>query len=554
MDRSAFRLQYLAALALACLLTAAWCVADWGNLSALRLPDTDDAMRLAQVRDWIAGQGFADVSQHRLADGLAMHWSRIGDVVPAAIILTLRPMMGQHAAEIVAVVAWPLAQFVALLAIVASITRVVAPRAAGTAIVLAALAYPTSALFLPGRIDHHALQILLVLGQIRALLAPPDWRSGAVAGALVALGAAIGLETLPFAVVTGAIVLLGWWHGAGARQAGFGLALAGGLLLLWPIAARGGVCDTVAPLLPTAIAAALALAALARVERHRLVWLGAAGVALAVIGWPAVQPCLSGPYGAVDPLVARLWLANVSEAQPLFAVSFANALAFAALATAGLVAGSVMAWRARGGWLVLVAYQLAGAVLTLSQLRGVYLGTVLAVIPIAALIAEQRARGRLLNVLGLWVAGAGLTWPLIAAATAPARKGADAPSCSSPSALATLGALPPGRMMAGIDAGAYLVAGTPHTAIAAPYHRNNAGNAAMYRFFLGPPAAAHAIATRWRVDYVVRCPGDFGTVRAPSGSIGAGTVPGWLTPLTRPGAVPAIYRVDRRLSDPARAR
>ena len=64
-----------AAILLAFALVLAWSLRDWQNLSALRLPDTDDVMRLQQIRDWLAGQRFSDVSQHRLgAGGLAMHW------------------------------------------------------------------------------------------------------------------------------------------------------------------------------------------------------------------------------------------------------------------------------------------------------------------------------------------------------------------------------------------------------------------------------------------------------------------------------------------------
>src|SRR5437763_854664 len=44
--------------------------------------DTDDAMRMVQVRDLMAGQGWFDMIAHRLdpPDGLLMHWSRVVDV------------------------------------------------------------------------------------------------------------------------------------------------------------------------------------------------------------------------------------------------------------------------------------------------------------------------------------------------------------------------------------------------------------------------------------------------------------------------------------------
>lgn len=50
-------------------------------VGGLVLPDTDDAMRLVQIRDLLAGQGWFDMSQHRLMppNGAGMHWSRLVD-------------------------------------------------------------------------------------------------------------------------------------------------------------------------------------------------------------------------------------------------------------------------------------------------------------------------------------------------------------------------------------------------------------------------------------------------------------------------------------------
>ena len=69
-------------------------------------------MRLQQVRDWLAGQPFADLAQHRLGlpPGVEMHWSRIGDLGPAAIIVMLEPLLGRHGVQVLGdvgqVVAW----------------------------------------------------------------------------------------------------------------------------------------------------------------------------------------------------------------------------------------------------------------------------------------------------------------------------------------------------------------------------------------------------------------------------------------------------------------
>lgn len=513
----------LGAIALALLLSAGWAWQDRTSLALLRLPDTDDVMRLQQVRDWLGGQAFGDLTQYRLANGVAMHWSRIGDLFPAALILYLGPLVGTHAAEVGAVILWPAMQFAALLWLVGAIAEGLASGTRGTAMILAALAYPTTALFMPGRIDHHALQLLLVLAQLAALLAPERRSSGALAGVAVALGAAIGLETLPFALLTGALVA---WRG-GARQEGFGVALGAGLLLLQPIAASGGACDTITPLFPAALAGALAIAVSARAGRARLPLLGFAGVVIFFVCRGSLTPCTAGPYGSVDPVIARLWLDRVAEAQPLLGTSFTDALRYAGLMIAGVAAGGWCARRHGGVWRIVLAYQLVSLALTLLQLRGVYLGAALAALPIAALLAEARAQQRLVRLVSLWLGGAGLIYPLAAAALAPPQ--GPAASCTIDQLVTALKLLPTGRVMAPIDVGAYAIGTTGHTLIAAPYHRNNAGNAAMYRFFLGNPAQAKAIGQRWRVDYVALCDGAFAETGAVSpDSIAGGTRPAWL--------------------------
>src|SRR5690606_28265498 len=50
--------------------------------------DNDDIMRLVQVRDLLAGQGWFDLMQYRLGleGGILMHWSRLVDLPIAALI------------------------------------------------------------------------------------------------------------------------------------------------------------------------------------------------------------------------------------------------------------------------------------------------------------------------------------------------------------------------------------------------------------------------------------------------------------------------------------
>src|SRR5687768_5400043 len=100
-SRRKIALDLAVAVGLALLLTVGWTITDWSRLSRMLLPDPDDMMRLAQVRDWLAGQATNDWTQYRMAppEGSPMHWSRINDVGIAALILLTMPLAGQAHAE-----------------------------------------------------------------------------------------------------------------------------------------------------------------------------------------------------------------------------------------------------------------------------------------------------------------------------------------------------------------------------------------------------------------------------------------------------------------------
>ena len=247
----------LLAAGLVLLLTTAWTVKEWSALRHLRLPDNDDMMRIAEIRDWIGGQRFNDLMQYRLGPpgGASMHWSRLADAVPAAMILLLTPLLGTHAAEVSAVIAWPALLFFLYLLLAGQIAvRLHGSPARPVAVILAALAFPTISLFIPGRIDHHALQIVLMLALVDGLLRRPSLATGAAMGMIAAASLAIGLESAPELVAVMAALGWLWLTGADAedrRALGFGLSLAGAtafmLLFMHPDAWPREWCDGFTP-------------------------------------------------------------------------------------------------------------------------------------------------------------------------------------------------------------------------------------------------------------------------------------------------------------------
>ena len=83
----------------------------WALIQAFALPDTDDNLRMAQVRALLGGQGWFDLVQHRFDPahgGGNIHWSRLVDLPIAGIILLMKPLVGGADAERIAVAVAPL--------------------------------------------------------------------------------------------------------------------------------------------------------------------------------------------------------------------------------------------------------------------------------------------------------------------------------------------------------------------------------------------------------------------------------------------------------------
>lgn len=121
-------------------------------------------MRLVQVRDLLQGQGWSDVVLHRMNApyGLAMHWSRLVDGPLALLVLV---------SERFAVTAWPLFLLGCVLLLLARIAFALGGRAAMiTVLLLTLLCTEVYGAFAPGNIDHHGLQLALMLVALLGLV------------------------------------------------------------------------------------------------------------------------------------------------------------------------------------------------------------------------------------------------------------------------------------------------------------------------------------------------------------------------------------------------
>jgi len=547
--------------------------------------DNDSVMRLVQVRDLIAGQGWLDLHQYRMGldGGFLMHWSRLVDAPIAAIMVLLRPFVGPARAELAAQFAWPaLLMGLSIWLLLRAARHFGGEAARFPALVLGAAALHFLYIFEPGSLDHHNLQLALVLAMAAGLLSG-GVVPGLAAGVAAAASIAIGMETMPYVAAAGAVAaLLFWLRGEDELPAtagfGFGMALGASVLLLFtvrPSQWSEAACDAYSGgQAGSAILAGLGLAALAhifgqsaRVRRlGALLVLGIVSIGYVLLVYPQ---CLAEPYGALPPALRRFWLDRVSEAQSLASLAVNDPGSAALYYVTPLIALALMVARvarnrAGRGEILLLPLLAAAFVVSVWQVRGAIFSTALAVLPLAAWVGTVRAEhmGRpsnagSLRLIGAWLVSFNVVWALAvgqAAALVQAKPQSSASNeCEAAADFASLAALPPGTVLAISNVGAAILAFTDHRALSGPYHRNIAGNEAALNAMIGTPEAALDVVRHAKADYVAVCPGNPETEmlaeRAPHGLLArllAGETPAWLAPVGQTSdSNMIVYRVAR---------
>ena len=579
---SALERHYRLWLLLLWLASAATMIAlSWGAIQNWHFPDPDDAMRLAEVRDWMAGQSWFDVSQHRmnLPRGLSMHWSRWLDVPLAAVIALFKPLLGRRAAETVAMVVVPMVTLGATQMLVAEVAR----RRAGAGAGLAAAACCMVSIgawyaMRPLRIDHHGWQIVAGLGLVLALLAKRDWRGGVIAGLCAAAWVHISLEGLAFTAGAAAWLGLRWIYSPAERYRlpAFLATLAAAEAMLYfsvhGVSLIGQTfCDQVSPIHLAALGmAALLTFSIARLAPRslpvRLATMAVAAMMTGALYRLCAPQCAAGPFATLGPLGYHLWYLNVPEGVPLWHLGRDLALLWGLFPWIGLIGALVACLRPSPNRAETLDYAallaiatVVGLVVTRASAFANLLATPGALTLILILVDRTeawpmpvRVLARTIAILALCPAGAGVaamlaTRPALTASVASAK--ADR-NCGLTDSLRPLDALPQTVILAPLDMGPTLLIGTHQAAVTGPYHRNPAALEDVLRFFTARDT--QAIALRRQAGYVAFCPGDGEMAAmakfAPDGVAAAllhDRVPSWLQPVPLPRAAGLkLYRIS----------
>ena len=553
----------------------------WADIAAFGLGDTDDNMRMMQVRALLGGQDWFDLRQYRLA-GSNIHWSRLVDLPLAGLVLGLRPFLGGAAAERWAVAIAPMLPMLLMLFSVALTTRrLVHPAAFSLAMIAFFFAGSAGGMFNPLRIDHHGWQLAFLALAVAGMSDPKRARGGAVLGLASALSLAVGLELIIYLAVMGSAVVLFWVADERERERlrAYAVALGGGTALAFvafaSYANRVAVCDALSPvwlsdaLVAGALLFGLSMAAVEDWRRRLLVAVGA-GLALAAFHASMWPHCLQRLEG-VPPEAVDLWLSHVREARPIYKHGWRIAVNVATLPAIAAI-----------GWILLAVVNrrdpdrlrrilgagvpaLIAALLLMWQTRAGPSAQVMALTGAAALAAILIGwLWRLKTVALRWI-GAAAVLVLCAGAVVPLAFNVIPPKptterdraigkanrlCTSMWGLRPIALLPKGRVMTFVDYGPRLITLTHHDAVTGPYHRNSEQIVDVMRFWRGTPDNAHEIVKKYRSDYVLSCPmASSSTIfmaEAPKGfyaQLETGRVPDWLEPVPLPGDSP--YRMWR---------
>jgi len=563
-------------------------------LSTGELAGSDDYMRFVRVFAWLDGAGWYDqvITRLNAPYGAEVPWSRAVDIPLAAIVAALSPLVGRIDAAMIAATIVPALLLLALMKAAISLSRpVTGRRAALLGAVIAVLLPNLVTAMMPGRVDHHTWQLVLMalaLGSLAWAVADPNrTRPALIAGVIFGASLWVGGETVPWlAVANMALGLI--WVLDGKRTARTGLHFALGLgaacIVIFPLARAPALwstpaCDTFSlPSLGLALAVFcfwFVAANLGDRLHHRSGRLIVGAGAAAIIGgaWIAAFPsCAAGPYGDIDPRLVDSWLTTVSEAQSLPGYALVRPGTAIAMTLSPLVAciGAIVAAtsatsvRSRRLWILYGTFVLAGLALAIWQIRVLPFANLFAIAPLTWIVAtawraiDQRIAKfgrRLAKVVVLLAVGPlgtafGTFDTLRDRHMASSADDAD-PWSDGACDLKSVASIISREMSTGeppivaapVDLGAELLFRTQHAAIGAPYHRNADGIVDSQAIF----GATDDTLARELIDarvarVLVTCPGiaemqlyQGGTgIDTLAERLGSGDFPAWLVPIELP--------------------
>jgi hypothetical protein len=513
-----------------------------GGVLQFQFPNGDDAMRLLEVRDFLAGQSWFDTTQYRYLPplGLSMHWSRLLDLPLAGSIAALRPFVGNTLAEGITIAAWPPLLFFSYLAVIGYLLRRTAGIAAiGFAILIACQMNTFLFLFEAGRIDHHNVEALLVtVATAGFILSSRSSYAPLIAGFSSALALAVSLESLPFVACIAILYVLTWVfrdERSDESLFAFCAALSLGAIFLYAVQTLpprwlDAKCDALSPpwLLLAFGGGVIATFLTRAAPKYLRAWparlaaaaaMGAALLAIFVIAYPA---CLHGPYVVIPEPFRTILLDDIAESRsfwrlvetrPTIAFEIFGPVVVAACIASAALFRKDFSWKMA---IALASLSWVAVLLSLVEIRGVYIGSAFVpivggwalhhvltkfAVPNSAKVGAIVVLGASLFLFGTpWVAGVNIAQ---AFGFLTGSEFVRTNRCSD--SLARLNELPKGTILAPTGFDISILLHTHHSMVTTGYHRGGTAILAGIESFSGSEEDMRRHALSNRANYVVIC-------------------------------------------------
>lgn len=477
--------------------------------------DIDDIARWLQIADLLRDGEWHDLTWPFLAmpEPYVSPWSRLVDLPYVLVTWLFKPALGQDAAFEIARFVVPLLWLIAYAWLAVRLIReILGEQPSLPQIGAAAVASLFAVIeFMPNRVDHHNVQIVLLLALCLGIVSKHRF-AGILVGVASVLSIAVGLECAPYIALALAGVAI---HAALAPNSTMvaRLSLTGWSLLAFTLPAglllTGGAlfqtqCDALSAPWASALIAAGVVAAGAPIIWKRLglhsptarlgVLVAGALVVLGVL-WTAFPECHAGPYTMINETAHTYWISNViQEKGP--AGAFARGENLLVLIFMVLLALTLGAWMNpktyRSPVLILLLIATLGTLLTAWQMRNFKFPAALLPLFLPLFIERVREDGGarraiavllppalLLASFALLVKPTGRALTLIDYMEGDACRDAD---------LSSLETLPASRIMAPLGLSLTLAeyisdTGSPHKIAAMPFHRASPGIERVFQTF-----------------------------------------------------------------------
>lgn len=524
-----------------------------GLLETGILPDTDNSVYFVHALTWLQHGRWYDYVLMRLDPplGTEIPYSRVLEIMILPQLWLWRQWFDlQHAILYTAIAHQIGMAIIFVLALMWSLRPLCGRLYATLGVVVLLCVGPFAmALLQPGRVDHHALQIILfalILGCYARWLKLGHVRFVAVASGLAVVSLMIGQETLPWlALLFAALTLTFTWRGT--QTDAMAAAVVAIVLLLLPLAALVFVrhpldvlrIDTTSYSIVYAVflycIGIMGLASALLISRQcdrtvRLSAIGASGIVMGGGYFSLFPKMLLGPFGGFDPAQTREVLAYVGEAQPWRWQAEPIYLFYMHLA---VLCAVYLVWRDRGArfyWLMntlLLVVSLVGAVFYQQRMAG--FANLFAVAPLTVALYYsvckiQSAGPAFLRQNGIICTALLLPLFLVKAASyfpsqsspetrqyCPPRE--ERPQCKLLDVMPILNdpnglGKSPQRIIASMNEGAHLLLytiGSGHNVFSAPYHTVRSGNRFTRQLLTGSMLDAESQARENDVDLILLC-------------------------------------------------